>query len=666
MRTDHIIRATRSDALPSQIVCVQASSQRRPAPGLKCGEVEELTGWCAVAWRHEGGRVVRQVERSGPDRASFWTEMDRVFRKGTLTWLFSYRAHRVMTLLGLWDKLLAKEVYLDGRDNRAPPGGRAGKMPDVRGGSAGANGGLERGPDGGLPGMRGKIPGGTADVGPPTQALRGGGVGFAITEDPPTVVQFRRRGRAGVAKWVDTRNYTHPDLSAVRTADGCLARTVSFVLGMVGCVREHGLGSLANTAAGQAWNGWRRSHYTHAVHVHCYDPALLLERQAYCGGRCECYRIGEVKPPVYHLDFRSHYLSCYADALLPVALKWYGEYRGGSADLSCLDPTCTIAEVLVSTDKADYPAVRRFNNGRTLQPLRPGEPYPEGRAGSLCVYPTGRFRVVLCGPELAHALARGRVARVFRAGRYDMAVALRGIGSALRGLRAAVEVSGCPDLLAWVKLMSVGLVGRLGMHGRKWVADPRADVREPYSSWWVPGPGGVPVRCRSLAWEGQREVVEPDAPETCPAMAGWICSIARVKLLEVFDAADTGERYYTDTDSIWTDQGGYQGVWASGMLGNGEPGLLRLIRVHDDVVFYGYKHYRADERYVCAGQPAEPVGGDVSPTGYRVRERCGNATKGRTAPQVRSVVRPFNRAGPYRHGTVLADGRVVPLELWED
>lgn len=214
--------------------------------------------------------------------------------------------------------------------------------------------------------------------------------------------------------------------------------------------------------------------------------------------------------------------------------------------------------------------------------------------------------------------------------------------------------------------MAVGIVGRLGMHGRRWVAEPKMQPPEPFSNWWTPGPKGVPVRHRSLGWEAQREEVEPNGPDSCPAAAAWVCSLARVKLLEAIHATRAGEVYYTDTDSIWCNEGGHQGVRSAGLLGVGEPGLLRVVRIHDDVAFYGYKHYRADERTVCAGRPAEPVGGDERPAGYRARERCRHSVAGRAAPEVRSVVRPFERAGPYLHGTVLADGRVVPLELWED
>jgi hypothetical protein len=603
-------------------VCVQASSRRLPAPGVRGGEIEELTGWCAVAARLEAGREVRRVERSGRGRGSFWGHLDYCLRRGKMAWVFSYRAHRVMTLLGLWDMLLKGEVYLDEVDQRPAPE-RAGKAPRRAG-------------------------------------------GFAVTEDPPTIVQFRRRGRPGVVRWVDTRNYTHPEMSPVRTADGVLAQSLQFVLGMVDAVRVNGLGALQSTAAGQAWAGWRRSHYTHAVHVHCHEPALLLERQAYVGGRCEAFRVGEVKPPVYHLDFRSHYLSCYESSPVPVALEWYGAWQGGSEDLAPLDPECTVAEVLIETTGADYPAVRRLRDGRVVEPLKPGEPYPEGRAGCLCVYPVGRFRAVLCGPELAHAIGARRVRLVYRCARYRVAVALGGIGGALRRLRSAVERSDVPDLLPWVKLMGVGLVGRLGMHNRRWVPEPETEAREPFASWWAPGPGGVAVRHRSLGWEVHREVVEPHGPETCPAAAAWICSLARVKLLGGLHAASRGEVYYTDTDSVWTDPGGFEGVRDAGLLGVGEPGLLRVVRVHEDVEFYGYKHYRADERNVCAGRPAECVGGDEQPAGRRVRERCRHSVGGRATPEVRSVVRPFERTGPYLHGTVLAGGRVVPLELWED
>lgn len=666
MRSDHLIRRATSDRLPCQVVCVQASARRLPIDGVARGERQELTGWVAEAWRYQKGEVVRRVVRSGPDVPSFWAELDRALHKGTLTWVFSHDAYRVMTLLGFWGMLERGAVSLYGRDERDEHNGSKRAVPSLCERNAGADGVRPRDDDGGLHPLRGELHGRPEGAHAAGKGLRGSGVGYAVLEDPPTVVQFRRDGRAGLVKWVDVRNYAPLCLSEVRTTDGALAASAGFVRSMLDSIREHRLGALANTAAGQAWTFWRRSHYTHAVHVHCYEPALLVERQAYVGGRCEVFRMGEVEPPVYHLDFRSHYASCYENAALPVSLEWYGEFPGGSCDMGLIDPQCTIADVLIDTDTPDYPVVRRLEGGRHVRALARGEAPPHTRSGCLCVYPVGRFRTVLCGPELSHALERGRVVRVYRAARYRTALALRSLGAALRGLRESCAQRGRADLLAWVKAMQVGIVGRMGMHGRKWVMDSRIEPREPYAAWWTPGEGGVPERWRSLAWETQREVVERDGPESACAVAAWITSLARVKLLGAINAAGREHVYYTDTDSLWCSASGVESVESVGILGRGEPGLLRVVRVHQEVEFYGYKHYRADERHVCAGRPAECVGGDEQPDRYRQRERARGGLNGRETPAVKSVLVDWRRAAPYLHGSVGPGGVVRPLEFWEE
>jgi hypothetical protein len=635
-------------------------------PGVPSGWREELTGWSARAWRVEAGRIVRDVERSGTTPAEWWGELDRCLRRGVLTWVFSDDAYRDMTLLGLWTELEAGRIYLWGNDERDKADRDSGTVSEVPERQTCAEPVGRRGADGGLFRLRGELPSGPEDARAEGKRVRRRGMGFVVVNDPPTIVQFRRRGRCGPCKWVDTRNYGFAPVPEVSGQDVGLSATVRFVRRMCDTLSSERLGALQNTASGQAWYAWRRKHLTHPPLVHCHGPALRLERSAYLGGRCECFVIGKVPPPVYHLDVRSMYASCYTGALLPVRLRHFIE---GALLLSeHLEPVAeqAITEVTIESDTPDYPCVRPLVNGKRVRALSRGEPIPQKRAGAICIYPVGRFRTCLCGPELVHALQRGRVREAHRVAVYDMASALTALGTHLGRMRDEFDAAGEKAMALWTKSMLVGLVGRLGMHGRRWVPAPGQQSRGVYRSWVTPGPDGVPTRWRSIAWDVQEEQVSAEGAESVPAMAAWITSLARIKLLEGFDAANCGRVYYCDTDSLWCDQNGYQGVWASGILGSGEPGLFRLVRVHQDAEFIGYKHYRADERIVCAGVPLTYGVSEGLRGGYEVREGAGGALNGCCTPEVRGVVRSMARRQPYLHGNVRADGVVEPIRLWED
>jgi hypothetical protein len=104
------------------------------------------------------------------------------------------------------------------------------------------------------------------------------------------------------------------------------------------------------------------------------------------------------------------------------------------------------------------------------------------------------------------------------------------------------------------------LPGKLGQVGRSWVDAPPRPDEGPYATWYAPGPDGHPVRHRSLAWHVQREEVTGETEESIPAMAAWITSAGRMRLLEAIRAAGWAETYYCDTDAVMVSNIGLMGA----------------------------------------------------------------------------------------------------------
>ena len=128
-----------------------------------------------------------------------------------------------------------------------------------------------------------------------------------------------------------------------------------------------------------------------------------LERAAYHGGRCEAFRLGVIPGTTYSLDVRACYATICRDERLPFVCV--AEYLAG-CDPERIDPDGDdhwIADVVIRTDKADYPL-------RWM-----GTP----------IFPVGQFRTALPWPELRRAVKSRSVVRVLRAARYEAAPVLR-------------------------------------------------------------------------------------------------------------------------------------------------------------------------------------------------------------------------------------------------
>jgi hypothetical protein len=621
-RYQRFLRAVTGDRQPASVVCLTVEGRRGPDPDVPSRRREELQSWSLVRWRTEGGRPARERHIAGQTAEQFWWEIGSVLSGGATTWLFSPGAVRDMTLLGLWERIETGEVYFDGADHR--------------------------------------------DVGGNDRARRDGFRGYCVLEDPPTVVLARVRGKPGLLKWLDTRNYGIPPALPTLRRDSGSQPLVQTVRGVTDALSAAGLGALQNTAGSQAWYSFKRKHMGTAMLIHTNRAALDLERAAYVGGRCECFRVGALPPPVYHLDYRALYGWVMREHALPVRLRHHRVSEDPDDRPNLLPERRAIAEVLVETDEPSYPAVRQASPSGAPVALSPGEPLPTHRTGCAVYYPVGRFRAALCGPELDDALIRGRVVGWRRWAVYDMEPALAGYARDLLRLREVAEDEGRKDLAAVWKSLLVCLPGKLGQVGRRWVDAPPRPDEGPYSTWYAPGPDGHPVRHRSLAWNVQREEITGETEESMPAMAAWITSAGRMRLLEAIRAAGWAETYYCDTDAVMVSNIGLMGAYNAGLTADREPGKLRMLGKHQSASLHGIKHYTLDGRTVQAGVPLPGPEEWPGEQGPWVRERLNRAAGERRRPVVRLARSDVQRAGRYTHGSVGASGIVEPWRLWEE
>ena len=410
--------------------------------------------------------------------------------------------------------------------------------------------------------------------------------GLCVIEDPPTLILCQPRGKPGKLLLLDARNYgiTTRDLGTGSPRKA--AELMAGILSIVSALRQDRPVSLRGTGASQAVQILRTRHDCRRLFCHTHGRATELERDAYFGGRVEAYRTGLIPGPVYSLDVRSMYASIMLDLPVPVSIRDYSDEPATATGIARQYPTHCIADVSIRHGGCIYPC--RTDDG-------------------VC-YPDGAVRTALAGPELSSAIGAGVVCDIHAVARYTCAPALRDF--ARYGLGQISDARGRQSTIVeqyWKRVLNA-LPGKFGEPGRRWVGCPPRTEREQYSEWIEPGPDGKPARHRNIAGYEQREEVTGESYWSMPAVSAFICSAARVRLLEILRCAGRENVWYCDTDGILCNGLAREKLLSGGFIRENTVGYLRTVGVYSRVHIYGVRHYTYDGAIKCSGVAHGEIG----------------------------------------------------------
>lgn len=468
--------------------------------------------------------------------------------------------------------------------------------------------------------------------------------GICCVENPPFIIDLRLAGCAAKVKILGASDFGFDDNDCRGGKGSPSAHAIRALKQMAELCKSEMLGSLKTTASSQAMTAFRHSHMGDKIECHNNPIALGLEERSYVGGRCEALHLGRLPGWVWHLDVRAMYPSLYRSAVLPVCLVKTVDNESVADATGKGDGLLRISQVLLATPEAAYPMVDA-SSGRTI-------------------YPIGQFRTVLCGPELGDALDRGRILRVERTALYEGARCLDFYGNHMLEMRDREGV--LPEVKQWAKALANCIVGKFGQREKRWEQKESDKYHDFWQVWNEVDKDGIQTRWRSIAGFTQREQVSGFAPDACPAIAAWICSLARIRLLEIIRAAGWRNVWYYDTDSVMVNRQGWAKLLFLGHVAEGEVGKLQVKGVHSDVRIYGIKSYSEDGKTVQAGIPISPVDREGDRYTYWTGVKAGGWCRIRSAPRPVRHKLAWRYSGLYKHGRRLVSGDVVPLEVWED
>jgi hypothetical protein len=152
-----------------------------------------------------------------------------------------------------------------------------------------------------------------------------------------------------------------------------------------GMITKYDLGMLRLTKASQAFTTYTYKFMKFNIYVHLDEEAQGIERDSYCGGRVETFRIGEFKDKEWvKLDYNSNYAYVMKRNHYPVQLQGILQECDEERLKEVLASFLCIARVQVKTDIPVYPI----------------------KEGGKLIFPIGTFTTTLCTRGLAEAIKR--------------------------------------------------------------------------------------------------------------------------------------------------------------------------------------------------------------------------------------------------------------------
>jgi DNA polymerase family B len=596
-RYPHYWWNVRGKYCPSRIAVLDCDTT--PDASLGTGQPcpDTVTRWMLRTADMRGGERVGGLIRSGESLENLWQSLSRLCISREVTWVFVPECYRILTAIGFWYRLEDGRVDLCGKDWKVERGKH-------RSGEDKAD-------------------------------------GLCVIADPPTLISCRPHGTEGKLLFLDTRNY---GLETPKECNGAVERCGRYLPGLCDIVQSLRQGipvSLRGTAASQAMQALRTRHDCVRLHCHTHAPALALERAAYYGGRCECFRLGPLTGPIYHLDIRNCYPAVCLDLAIPVSLRSYTDEPGRAKRYSESVGPSVIAHVRIRSDVSAYPYRRKGD----------------------VVYPIGEYDTCLAGPEIVRACAENAITRWYSAAEYTCAPYLRDFMREWLLLLAAARARGATHTAQWIKRVMNALPGKFAEPGRRWVPCPARTERGPYGEWTEANADGSETRYRNIAWHTMRLEETGESYWSMPSVAAWITSAARIRLWSYIETAGRANVWYVDTDSIICGQAGYDRLLRSGLIRDGETGYLRLIGQHSKGFIHGIRHYQLDHTVSCSGvERGDILPGESRPDYFRRVKASTEIALGYRPGTAGVESRPSEREG-YRHGVVGPDGTVTPLRI---
>ncbi|GAI67957.1 unnamed protein product [marine sediment metagenome] len=362
-----------------------------------------------------------------------------------------------------------------------------------------------------------------------------------------------------------------------------------------------------------------------------------MERDAYKGGRVECFFLGHLNTEKYYvLDVNSLYPTVMRDNKYPVKylnLKCTVTLKSLAR---ILKTKAVVAKVLIETDEPVY-GVRRDR----------------------LVFPVGRFWTSLCTPELKYALKAGHLRQVETIVTYAQENIFRSYVDKFYELRLGFRSAGADEYEELCKKMLNSLYGKFGQKGENWLKIGDCPGELDREELMFNMSGRRVTKLRYLMGEIFIMLSTGESFDSFPAIAAHVTAYGRLFLWRLMQQVGSGNYYYCDTDSLIVNETGLRRLRKD--ISQTGLGGLKVEESCSHLVIRGLKDYSTESKNVTKGirknaiRVSDGVYQQELWPGFRGLLRSGKAETYR----IQTITKHLNRE--YRKGYVRPDGSIVPF-----
>jgi len=367
-------------------------------------------------------------------------------------------------------------------------------------------------------------------------------------------------------------------------------------------------GPWGQTTAAMAYNFLKHRLAEHTILKHDNASVGMMEDDAIIGGRRTTWYFGNIGIPeewdsfeataplrsehgamdcsIHHSDVRSMYPYLLAEMDYPIrhAFTLANPSRGEILDALCRYGV--VARCQLNTPIPEYPL-------RTESSLK---------------YPTGAFRTVLAGPELAQALCDGVVQHVYSAAVYIMGRPFASACGSLLAMREKYRSSNDSGWEMFVKLLSNSMSGKLAQNQYSWTAVTDISPLADWGPWLEENPLTQEIEhYRSIAGMTWKRTLAKTCVRPMGAAYSYLTSYGRVYMRWVRNMCPVGSVVSQDTDGIWTTAQALSALYSHSSPLCEDSGSLHVDKAANAARFFGPQQYWYAGKWVLSGQSLPTV-----------------------------------------------------------
>ena len=434
--------------------------------------------------------------------------------------------------------------------------------------------------------------------------------GFPIMEN--AFIMSSKKGKKKL-QYVDTHNYLKTSLEAIgkkvglpkmdkpdfKSVDDSYLKQYcqrdvevieKFILDFIRFLADNKLGSLKYTMASTAFNSYRTRFMTKEIyhystfkgHIQENIPMHTLERNAYKGGRVDCFFIGEKHGDFYNLDVNSMYPYVMSNISMPIKpIAFSDDINIHDLKLIMLN-RYVIAEVTYLENNIHGRIALKHND--------------------MLEFPSGLIRNTVHHSELQYMLDHKIIKEIHQVIVYERTNIFKDYVDFFYELKKNATNESEREMS---KLFLNSLYGRFGM--RYYSSEtpiPYPDEPENGSVMWDDSTGKKQLY---YWWDGH--LCKSNQSDYIPvkntnlAIAGCVTSEARMLLLKYIEICGYENLYYVDTDSVICNRKGYENL--KDYLNDKELGFLKLEKQANYLKINAPKDYIFGDKIRSKGVPMD-------------------------------------------------------------